>query len=137
MKVVKKVVLLSLMFLVVVFVVGCKQEQVPIENTQKLRYSEEYVESLEDRVAKLETECHYLRLAVNGFIYTMLLLFVILMSCDDKVDSYYLDDYNEFKEDYQSDNEKLIEELREFYAEYEVLKLEVEQLRIELANMKK
>jgi|BioPla2DNA2_1021312.scaffolds.fasta_scaffold11031_5 hypothetical protein len=122
MKVVKKVVLLSLMFLVVVFVVGCKQEQVPIENTQKLRYSEEYVESLEDRVAKLETECHYLRLAVNGF---------------DKVDSYYLDDYNEFKEDYQSDNEKLIEELREFYAEYEVLKLEVEQLRIELANMKK
>jgi len=122
MKVVKKVVLLSLMFLVVVFVVGCKQEQVPIENTQKLRYSEEYVESLEDRVAKLETERHYLRLAVNGF---------------DKVDSYYLDDYNEFKEDYQSDNEKLIEELREFYAEYEVLKLEVEQLRIELANMKK
>ena len=60
MKVVEKVVLLSLMFLVVVFVVGCKQEQVPIENTQKLRYSEEYVESLEDRVAKLETECHYL-----------------------------------------------------------------------------
>jgi predicted nuclease with TOPRIM domain len=48
-----------------------------------------------------------------------------------------VDDYNEFKEDYQSDNEKLIEELREFYAEYEVLKLEVEQLRIELANMKK